>query len=57
LQVHGTLYSIDGTAELDEYTVAGDLEDAAPMPGDEGLQHVLASDLERGERAGLVGLH
>ena len=54
LQLDRALHGVDRAAELDQHTIAGDLEDAALVPGDQRLQHLLASRLERGQRTGLV---
>ncbi len=56
LQIDGELHGINGAAELDEPPVTHDLEDAALVAGNQGLQHFLASRLERRQRAGLVPL-
>jgi len=57
LEIDGALHGIDRTAELNEHTITGDLENAALVLGNERLQQILSPSLERGERAGLVGLH
>ena len=57
LQIDGALHGVDGAGELDQHAVAGHLEDAALMLGDQWLQHLLAPGLERGQRAGLIVLH
>ena len=57
LQFDRALHRVYRTAELDEHAVAGDLEDAALVADDQGLQHLLPPGLERGQRAGLVVLH
>src|SRR5262249_47221347 len=57
LQIDGTLNGIDGAGELDQYTVAGDLEDATAMLGDQRLQNITAPGLQDRQCAGFVSLH
>jgi hypothetical protein len=57
LKINGALHRTDSAAELDEHAIAGHLEDAPLVAGDQRLQHLLASGLQGGQRAGLVLLH
>ena len=43
--------------ELHQHAVAGELDDAAPVLGDLGVDQFLAMRLERRERGGLVYAH
>ena len=54
LQLDRTLHGIDRAAELDQHAIAGHLENPALVPGDQRLQHLLASRLESRQRAGFV---
>jgi len=42
LEIDGALHGISGTGELDQDAVAGNLEDAAPVPGDQRFQDIAA---------------
>jgi hypothetical protein len=48
---------VDGAWELDQRAVACELDDAAPVLGDERLDELLAYRLQARDRAGLVGAH
>jgi hypothetical protein len=54
LGVGRALDGVDHACELDEGTVAGQLDDSAPMLGDFGCDEFLAQSLQSGGRAGLV---
>ena len=51
------VHRIDHAAELDQGAVADQLDDAAVVGGDGGVEKGLAVSLQGGERAGLVGAH
>ena len=51
LHLDRALDSVDHARELDQRAVAGELDDAAAMLGDPGLDEVLAQRLEPGVRA------
>ena len=57
LQIDRALNGIDGAGELDQYTVAGDLEDATAMFGNQRFQNIMAPRLEDSQCAGFVSLH
>ena len=57
LQVNSALHRVDSAGELNQHAVARDLEDPAPVMGDQRLQHFFAAGLERSERSGFVALH
>ncbi len=50
-------HRVDDAGELDQGAVAHELDDAAPVLGDERLDQLLAVGLEARERALLVALH
>jgi hypothetical protein len=54
LGIDGALDGIDYAGELDQGAVAGELDDAAMMLGDLGLDEVLAQGLEPCVRAGFA---
>jgi hypothetical protein len=57
LQFDRALHGVVRTAKLYEHTVAGRLEDATVMAGDEGLQYFLPPCPESSQRAGVVVTH
>src|SRR5262245_46465175 len=57
LEVDGALGGVDGARELDQHTIACDLEDTALMLRDQRLQNLATARFEGGERAHLVLLH
>src|SRR4029079_8528979 len=57
LQLDCTLNRIDGAAKLYEHAVAGDFEDATPVPCHKRFKHLPAPRLERRQRCALVLLH
>src|SRR5216683_8306756 len=57
LDLDGALYGLDDAGELDQRTVAHQLDCAASMRGDLGLNEFPAARLEAGERALLVRAH
>ena len=48
---------VDDAAEFHQRAVADQLDDAAVVGGDRGIEDRFAVPLQRGERAGLVGAH
>src|SRR5262245_32085844 len=57
LQLDSALYCLNCACELDEHTVARDLEDTAAMTGHRRLQNVLTPQLESGQGPGLILPH
>ena len=57
LDEHGAAHRVDNARELDEGAVAHELDDAALVLGDQGLDELSAVRLEAGEGAVLVPLH
>ena len=57
LQVNSALHRVDRAGELNQHAVAGDLEDPAPVEGDQRLQHFFPAGLERRECTSLVLPH
>ena len=57
LQVNSALHRVDRAGELNQHAVAGDLEDPAPVAGDQRLQHFFPAGLERRECTSLVLPH
>jgi hypothetical protein len=57
LEIDSALHGIDGTRELDQHAIAGHLENAALVPGDQKVQHITAPPPEGSQRRGLVRFH
>ena len=57
LDFSGTGDRIHHARELDQHAVAGQLDDAAAMLGDLGVDEFVAMRLERRERGGLIDAH
>jgi hypothetical protein len=57
LELDRALHGVNSAGELHQHAIAGDLEDASAMLGNQGPQHLLAADLEGSQRAGFVDLH
>ena len=57
LQLDGAFDRTDGARELDEDAIAHQLENAAAVPGDQRLQHILPARPQRFQRARLVFRH
>jgi hypothetical protein len=57
LHLHGAARGVHGAGELDQHTVAGRLDDPAPMRRDCGVHQRLPEGLQLGERPFLVPAH
>ena len=57
LQHHGAAHRIDDRGELDEEAIAGGLNNAALVLGNQRIDKLLAMSLERDERPFLIGAH
>ena len=57
LDREGAVDGIDDAGEFDQRAIADQLDDAAIVFGDGGVENCLAVTLQRRQRAGLVGRH